>query len=151
MKRSISTAFISLFFAGIPLLSQSPPDGALEIEFTGVHNNKGQIAVGLNTSPEGWPREPEIELAWPKQDLQDGTLVVRIDRLAYGSYAISVLDDVDLDDEMKMFMGLPREGFGFSNNPPHKLSVPDFEECAVIIDQPVTRITIEMRYVAKRN
>lgn len=151
MIKSISTAFISLLFAGTSLLSQSLPAGALEIEFTGIHNNRGQIAIGLNTSPEGWPRQPEIELAWPKQDLKDGTLVVRIDQLTYGTYAMSVLDDVDFDEEMKMFMGIPREGFGFSNNPPHKLSVPDFEECAVIIDQPVTRITIEMRYVAKRD
>lgn len=151
MKQSIVTALILLLNAGSPVFSQSPSAGVLEIEFTGIHNAKGQIAIGINSTPEGWPNEPEIEYVWPKAALEEATLVTRTEEIPYGTYAISVLDDVDLDQEMKMFMGIPREGFGFSMNPPHKLSVPDFEECAVTIDQPVTRITIEMRYIAKRN
>jgi len=93
--------------------------------------------------------EPEIELAWPKKNLENGTLVVRIDALEYGTYAISVLDDIDLDEEMKFFLGIPREGFGFSMNPPHKLHEPDFEESAIEVDRPFQRISIEMRYIAK--
>ena len=151
MRKRISEAFILLMLVGIPLFPQSVPTGTLEIEFTGIHTNAGQIAIGLNTSPEGWPNEPEVEYVWSKEEMEGGTLVTRIEKLPYGTYAISVLDDLDFDQEMKMFMGIPREGFGFSGNPPHKYSVPDFEECAFVVDRPLTRITIEMRYIAKRN
>jgi uncharacterized protein (DUF2141 family) len=155
MKKYILTFLILLFVTGALLFNgallhcQSPATGILEIEFTGIRSDEGQIAIGLNRSPDGWPREPEIELAWPKEDLKNGTMVVRIDTLEYGTYAISVLDDLDFDEEMKFFLGIPREGFGFSRNPPHKLSEPDFEESAIKVDRPFQRISIEMRYFAK--
>jgi uncharacterized protein (DUF2141 family) len=151
MRRRLPYTFILLFLAGIPLWAQSTPTGTLEIEFTGIHTREGQIAAGLNSSPEGWPNEPDVEYLWSKEGMEGGTLVTRIEGLAYGTYAISVLDDLDFDQEMKMFMGIPREGFGLSNNPPHRLSMPDFEECAFVIDRPLTHITIEMRYIAKRH
>ncbi len=151
MTMRIAAILICLFIAVAPAHSQSPLTGVLEIEFTGIHTMEGQIAAGLNSSPEGWPNEPEVEYLWTKEGLVEGTLVTRIEALAYGTYAISVLDDIDLDQEMKMFMGIPREGFGFSGDPPHRLSVPEFEECAFVIDRPFTRITIDMRYIAKRN
>ena len=149
MKAYFTTPLILLLLTGFQLHSQPPGTGTLEIEFTGIRSEEGQIAIGLNSSRDGWPREPEIELAWPKKNLENGTLVVRIDALEYGTYAISVLDDIDLDEEMKFFLGIPREGFGFSMNPPHKLHEPDFEESAIEVDRPFQRISIEMRYIAK--
>jgi uncharacterized protein (DUF2141 family) len=149
MKTNILTCLILLIIPGAMLHSQPAATGILEIEFTGIRTEEGQVAIGLNRSPDGWPREPEIELAWPKENLENRTMVVRIDSMEYGTYAISVLDDVDFDEEMKFFMGIPREGFGFSLNPPHKLHEPDFEECAIQVDRPYQRISIEMRYIAK--
>lgn len=151
MIKRISETFILLLLAGIQLSGQSQPTGTLKIEFTGIHTREGQIAAGLNSSPEGWPNEPEVEYLWTKEEMVSGTLVVRIEDLPYGTYAISVLDDLNFDQEMKMFMGIPREGFGLSNNPPHRFSMPDFGECAFVIDRPMTHITIEIKYFAKRN
>ena len=151
MKNSISVTLILLLFSGCCLYSQSAPTGTLEIEFTGIRSLEGQIAVGVNSSPEGWPRAPEKELLWTKENMVNGTLVVKIEKLEYGTYAFSVLDDTDFDQEMKFFMGIPREGYGFSRNPPHKLSEPKFEECSIEVNQPQQKITIEMRYIAKRD
>ncbi len=149
MKKITLTLLNLLLISGFQLLAQSPGKGILEIEFTGIRFEEGQIAIGLNSTPEGWPREPEVELIFPKEAIEHGKMVVRIEALEFGTYAISVLDDINLDQEMKFFMGIPREGFGFSKNPPHKLSEPDFEECAIEMDQPFMRISIEMRYFAK--
>ena len=151
MRKRISETVILLLFVGIPLYPQSTPTGTLEIEFTGIHTREGQIAAGLNSSPQGWPNEPDVEYLWSKEEMDGGTLVTRIEGLPYGTYAISVLDDLDFNQEMKMFMGIPREGYGLSNNPPHRFSMPDFEECAFVIERPLTHITIEIRYIAKRN
>jgi uncharacterized protein (DUF2141 family) len=151
MKKDIYATLFLLLISGSCLYSQSSGTGTLEIEFTGIRSLEGQIAVGVNTSPEGWPREPEEELLWTKENMKGGTLVVTIENLEYGTYAFSVLDDLDFDQEMKFFMGIPREGFGFSRNPPHKLSEPDFEECSIEVNQPHQKITIEMRYIAKRD
>lgn len=151
MKTKLPATLLLLLFSGLNLYSQSNGAGILEIEFTGIRSPEGQIAVGVNSSPEGWPREPEKELLWSKENMNDGTLVVTIEKLEYGTYAFSVLDDLDFDQEMKFFMGIPREGYGFSRNPHHKLSEPDFEECAFTMDQPYQKISIEMMYIAKRD
>ena len=47
-----------------------------------------------------------------------------------GTYAISVLHDLDGDAELdKGFLGMPKEPFGFSTNPKIRFRRPDFDEC----------------------
>ena len=75
------------------------------------------IAIGINHSPEGWPREPQMDANWKKTNIVDGVFTARIENLTYGTYAISVLDDENSNLEMDMILGIPKEGFGFSKNP----------------------------------
>ncbi len=79
----------------------------------------------------------------------DGVFTARVENLTYGTYAVSVLDDENSNLEMDMFIGIPKEGFGFSNNARVGLSPPKFEECSFILDQPYKQITIDLRYMGK--
>ena len=149
MKR---TLLIAILFSWIlPWLFSAPPPSksTLEIRFEGIRTSKGMIAIGINTSEEGWPRKPQMELQWVKGELKDGVFVARIPDLPYGTYAVSVLDDENSNLEMDMVLGIPKEGWGFSENPPFKLSAPKFSECAFKINQPVHQITISLRYAGK--
>lgn len=131
---------------GTPVLhSQTDSKGTLEIKFTGIRNGQGQIAIGINTLSEGWPENPQIELQFKKQNLVNGEMTVQIPDLPYGTLAISALDDLDSDQEMKMTLGIPREGFGFSMDPPFRLSAPRFTDCAFQLNQPFHRIEIRFR------
>ena len=133
----------------LPSSSQSTPTATLEIKFTGIRNQKGLIGIGINSSPEGWPRKPELEPNWKKSNVVDGVFTARVENLTYGTYAVSVLDDENSNLEMDMFIGIPKEGFGFSNNARVGLSPPKFEECSFILDQPYKQITIDLRYMGK--
>jgi uncharacterized protein (DUF2141 family) len=144
--------FLSVFLfltIAIPLFSQSSSKATLEIKFTGIRNSKGQIAIGINRSPEGWPRQPHMDPNWKKSNIADGVFTVEIPNLSYGTYAISVLDDENSNLEMDMFMGIPKEGWGFSRNPPMKMSPPKFEECSFEITKPFQQVTINLRYLGK--
>ena len=108
------------------------------------------VAIGINKSPAGWPREPHFAPNWEKADMKGGTMTVKVDNLGYGTYAVSVLDDENSNLEMdNSFLGIPKEGFGFSGNPKIGISPPKFEECSFTIDKPLTKITIEVRYMGK--
>ncbi len=133
----------------IPIMSQSYPTATLEITFAGIRSQKGQIAIGINSSPEGWPRKPHLDPNWKKTGIKEGRFTARVEGLTYGTYAVSVLDDENSNLEMDMFLGIPREGWGFSGNPPFKLSAPKFEECSFRLDKPVVKITIDLRYAGK--
>lgn len=144
------TCILTICFCWILLLpshSQSASASTLEIKFTGIRNNRGLIAIGINNSPESWPREPQKNAYWEKRNVVDGELIVRIENLDYGTYAISVLDDENRNFEMDMFMAIPKEGFGFSGNPRVKFSPPKFEDCLFSIKESFHQITIEIRYI----
>jgi uncharacterized protein (DUF2141 family) len=48
-----------------------------------------------------------------------------------------------------MFLGIPKEGFGFSMDPPFRLSAPKFDDCSFLLNQPNQQITIRFRYAGK--
>jgi len=149
MKKAYFLTLLLCWMGIQPSISQSDATVKLEIKFTGIRNNKGLIAIGINSSPEGWPREPQKKANWKKTNIIDGVFTARIENLTYGTYAISVLDDENENFEMDMFLGIPKEGFGFSGNPRVKLSPPEFEDCQFSIEKPFQQITIDIRYISK--
>lgn len=149
MKKITWLLFIFGCILLLPAHSQSNPTATLEVRFTGIRDDKGLIAIGINTSSEGWPREPQISRNWKKANLVNGIFTARIENLKYGTYAISVLDDENSNLEMEMTLGIPREGWGFSMNPPLRLSAPKFEDCSFRLDRPFQQITIDLNYAGK--
>jgi uncharacterized protein (DUF2141 family) len=148
--RKIFLIAIFLTSLGTPeLCSQVNPVATLEITFRGLRNNRGIVAIGLHNSPNGWHKNPEMEPNWSKENMKDGCLTVKYENLAYGTYAITMMDDEDANLEMDRFMGLPREGFGFSQNPKVGMTAPKFEECSFVVDKPYFEITIEVIYMGK--
>lgn len=149
MKQSIFICSLICLFFSLSLFSQSISHGTLQIEFTGIGNSNGMIAIGINTSPEGWPRKPQIDLHCEKDNVVDGVFMVVIPDLPHGTLAISALDDENSNLEMDMFLGIPKEGFGFSMNPTVRLSAPKFEECSFPLNKDFTRIEIRMKHSGK--
>ena len=150
MIRTLLSVFLLNLLVVQTLFSQSSQTGTIEITFRKVRSPEGQMAIGINhKNPENFPRKADIELQFEKKGMEDGTLTVQVKDQPYGMYAISVLDDENRDLEIEMFMGIPREGFGFSTNPPFKLRAPKFDECSFELDQPVVRISIDLRYAGK--
>ena len=149
MNRTLLTSLILIITGYSLLLSQPPPKATLEITFTGIRNNKGLMAIGINKSPEGWPRQPDLAPNWKKTGINGGNMTVKVEGLDYGTYAVSVLDDENSNLEMDMFLGIPKEGFGFSKDAKVGLSPPKFEECSFRIEAPVKKIAIAIRYMGK--
>jgi uncharacterized protein (DUF2141 family) len=136
-----------LFFSTILVAQENT--GILEITFRGIRNEDGLIAIGINRSDKGWPYEPDMDFNWPKSGMQEGKLTVRLD-FPYGTYAISVLDDENSNLGMEYFLGIPREGFGFSCNPRIGMKTPKFEECSFRVDRPFVHISIDVRYMGRK-
>ena len=148
IKALIATLLLTFFSSS--LFSQSnSPKATLEITFTEIRSSNGIIAIGINDSPEGWPRKPDMDPNWKKSGMISGKLTVKLEGLEYGTYAVSVMDDENANLKMDGFLGIPKEGYGFSNNARVGISTPKFKECAFNIDQPLKKITIQMVYLKK--
>lgn len=150
MKRLILYTF--LLFAGhfYTLFAQSTGTGTLEITFTDIRTEIGSMAIGINTSSEGWPKAAQIQLQIPKENMKEGVFVVRVPDLHFGILAISVLDDENDNVKLDMTLGIPREGYGFSNDAKIRfLSPPKYEDCSFPFTDSLQQISISLKYWGK--
>ncbi|MFO7670248.1 MAG: DUF2141 domain-containing protein [Bacteroidales bacterium] len=149
MRKILLIASILTLLGTPELSSQVSPAATLEITFKGLRNNKGIVAIGLYKDPRGWHKNPDLEPNWSKENIKDSCLTVKYENLPFGTYAITMMDDEDANLKMDKFMGLPREGFGFSRNPKVGITAPKFEECSFVVDKPHHEITIKVIYKLK--
>jgi uncharacterized protein (DUF2141 family) len=149
MRKKNYSCVLFLLVIISPLFPQPNNTGNLTIKFSGLRNDMGFIAIGINRSDKGWPRKPDMEFNWEKQRIEGGVFIAVIEELPFGTYAISVLDDENSNLEMDMILGIPKEGYGFSNNPDTKLKAPSFESCSFRLNSSHKEIIIKLKYIGK--
>jgi len=116
---------------------------SLEVVVNNIKSDKGVVMVGIFNSDKEF-----LEKAWrgEKPKAQPGTMKVTFKDVPAGSYAISVYHDVNENGKLdKNLIGIPTEGFGFSNDAMGTFGPPSFEKAMFKspADQPVT---LTMRY-----
>jgi len=142
MKHSI--ILILLFTARIFAQAQNN----LEVKIDKIQNDRGDILVGLFSDEKDFPRHTSIgKMAKASMD----GVTVEFTDLKPGIYAISVLHDENSNKDMERTkIGIPKEGFGFSNNTA-SLGPPSFKKAKIELQagQPETIISINMKYFGK--
>ena len=121
----------------------------VQVTVTELRSDKGQISVGIFLDEDSFRAENAYRgFIFHKNDIQDGTLTFTLN-LEPGLYGLSVLDDVDSDTLMDYNMlGLPREGFGFSDYYHSGFSRPKFDSFCFTLEEGETKeITVRMRYL----
>jgi len=95
----------------------SVPEDGIRITVTRLHNQKGHVLVSLFKDGVGYPDDAQKALRKAQLDINGNSASVLFTGLPAGTYAVSVLHDENDDRQMnKNSLGLPKEGFGFSNN-----------------------------------
>jgi uncharacterized protein (DUF2141 family) len=136
--------------AGLPAESPAPPVHAdsctLVVHVTGFRNQKGDAGGTVFSSPNGWPEDNDkavVHGGFPIEG-DHATLTFHVPA---GRYAISVLHDENSNHKLdRNFLHVPKEGFGFANNPHVGLSAPKWEEAAINVACPVTETNIRLIY-----
>ena len=151
----LSSIFLFLISVLIPVQSfaQDTCIGSINIELANIQNETGGIEIGLYSNPDEWPYNPSYNFVFSKENIVNRYIEYKIDSIPCGRYAISVLDDENNDHKMEYNgIGIPREGWGFSNNPGFfRLKVPDFEECVFDVTNNTKEIAIKMNYLSGSN
>jgi uncharacterized protein (DUF2141 family) len=118
----------------------------LQVTVTNIKGHKGDIIVGifdienfLKTPIEGRTAKP----------LGDSVTVV-FENLKPGKYAVSVVHDTNNNKDLdKNKLGIPKEGFGFSNNVLGTMGPPSFERAQIDLtaEPKELDIDIQMKYM----
>ena len=130
------------------LLFTTNQTATLKVEISNIQNTKGTIKVALYNSPNGFPRDEEAVIEEQIiSNISKKSHVVYFRNLSYGNYAISLLHDENNNNDMDYnLIGIPTEGYGFSNNVKPKLSATSFKDTKVKVNRSYTSIKIDIIY-----
>lgn len=119
----------------------------LTITFQNIRSPKGQVIVSLYSDKEQYYDHPKFYHMFEKKNVEDGKMTVTVKDIQPGEYALSFLDDENSSNKMEYsWYGIPKEGFGFSNNQKASITgAPSYEKCLVNINED-TSISIELEY-----
>lgn len=103
--------------------------GVLSLTLEGLESDRGQIWVGVYAGAEDWAAEAEARTAWV--DVREGRAVVVIDQVPAGEIAVQVFHDANGNRDFDTnFAGIPRERYGYSNNPRPRFRAANWDEAA---------------------
>ena len=125
-------------------MSETP----LEIEITNIRNTKGYIILSFYKDQISFEEEsnPFLKKVYSKSKVINGSLNIKID-LPEGRYGIAILDDENSDGEMKYNMiGMPKEGYGFSNYIHKGLVRPKLSDFDFIHNSKSNKVLIKITY-----
>lgn len=118
----------------------------LRIHVTGFRNDKGKAGGVIFASPAGWPEDQSRTVVHGGFDIHNEQATEEFE-LPPGRYGVAVIHDENANQRLdRNFMGIPKEGFGFANNPRVKLSAPSFQAASAEVTCPVTEIQIRLIY-----
>jgi uncharacterized protein (DUF2141 family) len=131
---------VPIFLFAVKAMAQQ----TLTVQITNIKNDEGQIAVALYNSEKDFMQtryQGKITKA------SKGEVEVVFEDLPAGTYALSVMHDANQNGKLDYrSVGIPKEGFGFSNNPVGKLGLPPYEKAKIEIP-PVQKIQITLKYI----
>ena len=133
-----------------PLLeAQSTGTATLIVHVTGTRNAKGKIRAALFSGEEGFPNDASKAIRTQAADIDPQTSSAQIvfTNVPEGVYAVSVFHDENMNQKLdKNFMGIPKEGYGASNNPKKKMGPPNFEETKFQLNGTGQSLEIKLMY-----
>lgn len=119
--------------------------GQITVHIQGVRSDNGIVRIGVYSDESSFPQGHRV--AGQSVQARQGDVIATFDDLAPGVYAIAIHHDEDGDGEFDTtFIGLPDEGYGFSNDAPVVFGPPKFEEAAFAVVQDGTTTALRVRY-----
>lgn len=136
-----------MFLTALLCLSSSYGQNT-NIKISDIRSSKGQIILNVFKNSEDYEQEKVFKkLVFEKKAVDNGIMNINCD-LDPGVYGITIIDDENKNGELnKNFIGIPKEGFGFSNFFMEKMKKPVFDDFKITIKTQNNKITIKVKYM----
>ncbi len=137
--------------ADAPTAQASPASAEplLTITVTDLRNYNGDLIFSVFTQADGFPNIQAKAKYWELKpaDAGGGGTVTFTVHLPAGRYAAGVLHDENRNGDMdKNMLGVPKEGYGVTNNPKPSLRKATFDEAAFTLPPEGAALTISLQY-----
>lgn len=93
-----------------------PASAALTLVIDGLSSAEGRVWVGVYDSADAWNDDEETRSQWV--GIREGQATLVLHNLPAGQLGVQVFHDANGNEDFDTnFAGIPRERYGFSNNP----------------------------------
>jgi len=133
-------------YIGLALLAASVLVQAadLTVSVNGIKDTKGTIAIGLFNKRKGFLKDAQ-RYKGVRHRIHGHTVRYTFASLPAGTYAVSIYHDHNNNGALdRNFLGIPKEGYGVSNNP-RVFGKPTFDQCKFPLKKN-KNISIQVRY-----
>lgn len=125
----------------IGYVSSSVGQSDVTIVVENIKSIKGNLLICLTDNKADFLENCQYEA---KVKVSATTEITLFEGLTHGSYAVSIFHDKNEDGKLSTnFVGIPKEPYGFSNNPFAMFGPPSFNKCLVEVNQD-SSITIKL-------
>ncbi len=152
-KSSLLRLLRVAILGGCAVLATNPRVGAfdnsnLTVTIDGIRSQRGQVCLSIFANSQGFPDRGANAVQARCIEVTDSTVVTTFTNLKPGSYAVAAFHDANNDGKLnRNVVGIPTEGFGFSQNPQIVAGPPQFGESAVLVAGTDTEIQIQLKYL----
>jgi uncharacterized protein (DUF2141 family) len=139
-----------LVLANLPTVAfaQSPSCPGIHVKILNIRNSTGCVDCALFESPVGFPTEflhSATNIMIIK--VRDRQARCDFEDIPSGTYALAVIHDEDMDGKLDTnWLGIPTEGYGFSNDAKALLGGPSFSAASFPYDGRNLDLTITLHY-----
>lgn len=127
----------------LALFATAAQAGELTVTITDIREAQGSLMVVVVDSDSAWNNQAK-PVATQKVAAAKGEMTLKFADLPAGKYAVQVMHDENGNNQLDSnLLGIPSEGYGFSNNP-HVMRRAHFEEAVFEVGAD-TAITIRLR------
>ena len=128
------------------VLGGGTPVSRLDVAVDRLRSSKGMLRLCLTADPRNFPGCVDDADAVTRS-VPAGTQLIRFEALAQGDYALAVIHDENDNARLDTFVGIPREGFGFSRNPPVRFGAPRFAAARFNLGGDAVEQQVRMHYL----
>ncbi len=152
MKRAMLATVVALFVSmcAYSVLADKPPTSqptaTLKVTITDLRNDKGQLIYAVFKSADGFPNDEKKSVEWEIRETKDGNKVFTC-QLPPGKYGATVLHDENNSNDMDTgAFGVPKEGYGVTNNPKPRMRQATFKDATFELTTDGAEMTISVQY-----
>lgn len=141
-----ATLIFLILLLGENTFSQEIP---VKFEIENLRNPDGNIIVSVYTDSQSFDDGlPSFHKVFPKKENMNNGILQAEFFLPPGVYGLVFTDDENNDGEMtNNFIGIPKEGFGFSNFYLKGFKKPKFSEFSFTVTENMEIIQVRLRYM----
>lgn len=133
---------LTMIFLGNPTYRST--DFTLTV--TNVKNEQGVVRVLLFKSEDGFPSDVNKAFQNASVPIKGDKATIVFKDIPEGTYAISVFHDSQNTGKLRTnALGIPRDGYGFSNNASGTFGPPKYQDAAFKITTSQNELTIKLK------